>query len=72
MPKVWCAAIDCIHNSGNQCRAKEINLRDGEHQTMYDGRQRFQQCRMLEQGEEIIRMLRMIRDKVGSARDDVK
>ncbi len=56
MPKVWCAALDCIHNWGNRCHAKEINLTDGAYQTVNEGRKRMQTCRSLEQDEEIRRL----------------
>ena len=62
MPKVWCAAIDCLHNLGNRCHAKEINLRDGTYETVNEGRKRFQQCRALEQDEEIRKLFQELEE----------
>ena len=66
MPKVWCAAVDCVHNEGNQCHADEINLRDGEVNTIFQGKLRYQQCRTLQQDEEIKRMFRELADALGT------
>lgn len=53
MPKVICAAYDCIWNDvNNQCRAKEINLSDNYIMTLYDGRQHFNRCNEYEMSEE--------------------
>ena len=52
MAKVWCAAIECKHNKGNQCRAKEINLSNGHIHTVHEGCKRVWGCRTFAESDE--------------------
>ena len=52
MPKVWCAAIECEHNKNNQCKAKEINLSNGNVHTVHQGFMHIWQCRAFEMSEQ--------------------
>lgn len=49
---ISCAAIDCeyITNHG-YCRLKHIDLSDHSVMTVWDGRQRFQRCKMWQKSE---------------------
>ncbi len=65
MPKVICAACDCIWNDvNNQCRAKEINLSDNYIMTLYDGRQHFNRCNEYEMSEESKELLKWFKEVV--------
>ena len=52
MAKVWCAAIECVNNKNNQCKAAEINLSDGHIHTVYQGFKQVWECRNYNISEE--------------------
>lgn len=64
MPKVWCAAIECKHNKGNQCRAKEINLTNGYINTVHQGRKSVWGCRAFEESEAFKELYSAIKEAV--------
>ena len=71
MPKVICAAGECIWNDvNNLCRAKEINLSDNYIMTVYDGRQHFNKCRNYEMSEESKRIMNELKEKFFNDRNE--
>lgn len=63
MPKVICAAYDCIWNDvNNQCRAKKINLSDNYIMTVHEGRQHFNKCRNYEMSDEAKRTAKLMKE----------
>jgi hypothetical protein len=71
MPKVICAAVECIWNDvNNRCRAKEINLQDNYIMTLYEGRQHFNKCRNYEMSEESKRIMNELKEKFFNDRNE--
>ena len=58
MPKIVCAAIECVHQDKkkNICRAKVINLSENFVHTVHDGQKQFWTCRTFEKDPEISKM----------------
>lgn len=56
MPRVWCAAIECEHNKGNQCLADEINLSNGHVHTYHQGFMEYWKCRTYTESEEFAKL----------------
>lgn len=63
MPKIWCAAIECKHNKGNQCRAKEVNLTEGHLHTVHQGFKQVWGCRTYEESEDYKALRKMIENR---------
>lgn len=51
MAKVICAACECKHNDKGICVAKEINLSQGNINTVWEGRQDVWWCKMFEMSD---------------------
>lgn len=52
MSKVFCARTECKHNKKNLCKAKNINLRAWQINTVNYGMKRMDECRTFEMSEE--------------------
>ena len=66
MTKVWCAAIECEHNKNNQCKAKEINLSNGNVHTVHQGLLHICKCKAFEMSEDVKRMSKELEKHFGS------
>ena len=60
MVKVWCAEIECIYNSENECTATEINLSVGHLHTKHQGYAHKWECRTYQQSKEAKAIIDML------------
>ena len=62
MAVVWCAVVECKHNKGNKCKAREITLNESRLHTLWNGVEQVWRCKQFEMSDEAKRMEALVEE----------
>jgi len=69
MSKVYCADVECVHNSIRGCKVPEVSLSTSHIYTVHEGVKHIWVCKNYEMSEEAKEIYDALRNLVASAKE---